>query len=287
MPFQVQVPAAQPVIMAAVAVAMPTPPGAVPTPMSAAAGGLGTAHMAAPVGQNLNSVQDFVQNTAMASDPGLLGQSQGVYIRQKFDLVEACGIEAKNKYDVRINDESGMQTMFIREESAACERICCGPNRHLVLYVHQGHDKLGTVIGQIHRSFGLPNCCCIRPKLVVTDGQGVEIGRIDDPFKCCDMDQIVYDKDGNKVYGVAGSICQIGMCCPCCGEVKFDVTNPADQEVGSINKIFGGCAEVMTGCNQFQCVFPTDANPQQKMVLLGATMGLDMSYFEKSKNNNH
>ena len=44
------------------------------------------------------------------------------------------------------------------------------------------------------------------------------------------------------------------------------------------------CAELCTGVNKFSATFPTRATPQQKMMILAATMGLDLAYFEKNKN---
>ena len=60
--------------------------------------------------------------------PGGLGTATGVHIEQVFDLLEVMsGCEAKNRYRVHpMNGTAvGPQTMFIREESDCCERICC------------------------------------------------------------------------------------------------------------------------------------------------------------------
>ena len=59
---------------------------------------------------------------------GGLGAATGVHIEQVFDMMEmVSGCEAKNRYRVHtMNGPAvGPQTMFIREESECCERICC------------------------------------------------------------------------------------------------------------------------------------------------------------------
>lgn len=57
-----------------------------------------------------------------------LAEADGVRIEQVFDLMEVVsGCEAKNRYRVKpmVGGVPGPQTMFIKEESDCCERICC------------------------------------------------------------------------------------------------------------------------------------------------------------------
>ena len=73
---------------------------------------------------------------------------EALIIRQEWAAMELCGCEAKNRYrvhksaaDKSARSASGENSMYINEESACLERICCGPNRSLTLVVHQGGDK--------------------------------------------------------------------------------------------------------------------------------------------------
>jgi len=85
------------------------------------------------------------------------------------------------------------------------------------------------------------------------------------------MDQRIYGVDGRQIYGAAGSVCQMGIFCPCLGTVEFDITGTNGQLTdGRISKIFGGCGEIMAGANNFRVRFPTGANPVEKMALIGA-----------------
>ena len=122
------------------------------------------------------------------------------------------------------------------------------------------------------------------------------------------MDQRIYGVDGRQIYGAAGSVCQMGIFCPCLGTVEFDITGTNGQLTdGRISKIFGGCGEIMAGANNFRVRFPTGANPVEKMALIGAlsfsavygfalrwpnkacgcgsgcTMLIDFEYFEKKQ----
>ena len=72
----------------------------------------------------------------------------------------------------------------------------------------------GCWVLQIHKSFGIPSLCCMRPEVMVFDADGGKIGSIEDPYACCVMNQKIFDIDGNQIYGVSGSVCQKGVMPP-------------------------------------------------------------------------
>jgi len=218
----------------------------------------------------------------------LLAQMAGMEIKQQVNVAElVTGCEAKNRYHIHNWDPNnphvpGPFCMLAREESAGFERICCKQNRHLALYVHEGQGEDAAVIMQIHKSFGLAMLPCCRPSVMIFDGQGNKVGSVDDPWHCCVMDQRVYDVNGNQIYGAAGSVCQVGICCPCLGAVEFDITDPVGNPTQAhISKVFNGCAEMMAKVNNFRVTFPQNASAAQKMALLGCTMLIDFEYFEQ------
>ena len=83
--------------------------------------------------QATNATLQTVPGTAPGAAPAAmsmagLAQADGVRIEQVFDLLEVVsGCEAKNRYRVMPMQGGvpGPQTMFIKEESECCERICC------------------------------------------------------------------------------------------------------------------------------------------------------------------
>ena len=196
---------------------------------------------------------------ASAFDNSALSLMGGMHINQVVDIGEmVTGCEAKNRYTCHEwspgQGNVGRQVFFIREESDGCERVCCKQQRHLSLYIHDGHDKTGNVIMQVHKSFGLAaGLCCCRPEVMIFDGNGEKVGNVENPWKCCTMDQRIFGPDGQRIYGAAGTVCQQGIFCPCLGSVEFALTDAHGQpNDGSIQKVFNGCAEVMAKANSFR-----------------------------------
>ena len=101
------------------------------------------------------------------------------------------------------------------------------------------------------------------------------------------MNNFVYDHNDTLKYKVEGSVCQIGMCCPCCGAVEFPVTNTNGQAVGLVSKRFDGLSEICLGTNKFTIDFPPEADANDRKLLLAATMLVDLQYFEQNKNNSN
>lgn len=219
-----------------------------------------------------------IQNMMGFGDP--LGDGP-LLIRQKIDLLEAVtGCEAKNRYSVN-EDE-----FFIREESDCLPRTFCGKNRPLKMYVHRGKNKEGDVLYVFDKSCHMDSPLpvpmpCMRPEMKIMNPEMEPIGRVYDQCSCCALTQQIFDKEDNRIYDVNGSLLQCGLYIPCCGNVDFDVTKVGDaEEKGKIAKIFGGCAELIAGVNQFQLDFPPAATGDQKALILGATMLADLQYFE-------
>ncbi len=246
--------------------------------------------MATPAQQTLAPQQLQMQRT----QGDAFNCAEAVVIKQEFNLVEVCGIEGKNYYrvhqsmaDPSYRKTDGQQLLFVREESECLERICCGPQRTLTLFAHAGYDKNAPTYIQMHKPFhlqGLQPCC--RPELHVNDGHGRPIGKIEDPCACCVMDQKIKDAAGQFRYGIAGTICQIGLCCPCCGDVNFHVTNGQGERVGEIKKMFDGCEELCLGTNKFKVIFPHNVTVEDRSLIFASAMLIDLQYFEVQKNNN-
>ena len=69
-----------------------------------------------------------------------------------------------------------------------------------------------------------------------------------------------------------------------CGDVVFSVKDMAGGPEGQIRKIFT-CGELCGLNNKFKVVYPPGAPQGDKALVLGATMLLDLQYFEQNKNN--
>jgi len=212
--------------------------------------------------------------------------SPKVLIKQEMALVEMCSCEAKQRYRISApgpENTEGPVFLYISEESQCLERICCGPNRSLTLKVHEGSSKDGPVVQTMHKDFSCQGCCCLRPSFRVFGQGGTNtIGSIEDPCRCCVMDQQIFNKDRNLLFTTYGSICQPGLCCPCCCDVGFDV-NKNGQKVASISKMALSCTEMFVKTNRFLINFEKINDPVEKRMLLSSAMLLDLEYFEQQK----
>mmetsp|Transcript_142861 Transcript_142861/g.252230 ORF Transcript_142861/g.252230 Transcript_142861/m.252230 type:complete len:236 (-) Transcript_142861:51-758(-) len=227
---------------------------------------------------------------SMGGDDIFRGQDK-VMVKQEFAVLECCGCEAKNRYRVTVpnGEEEGPEVFLYVDESSGClERICCSVNRSLTLNVHQGSTKEGQTVLSMHKPFHCQGCCFMRPMFLVYDGPegSAGIGKIEDPCRCCQMDQQIYDNKDTLLYTTYGSICQLGMCCPCCASVDFQVKKDG-TDVGLISKRPMTCGECLKKTNRFVIDFPKEAGPQEKKLVFAAAMLADLEYFEQNKNDNN
>jgi len=155
-------------------------------------------------------------------------------LTQVIKLVEMCGFEARNRY------VSGDGNFYIDEKSDCPQRCCASVNRELTLFGHAGPSEEAPVVLRMFKPYHLQGCCCCcRPEMHIdmpTDSKMVDIGRIEDPFRCCAVNQRIFDSNDELLYEVTGSICQRGACCSCCAEFHFDVNDPRGATVGAITK---------------------------------------------------
>merc|ERR1712031_13480 len=104
----------------------------------------------------------------------------------------------------------------------------------------------------MYKPYHLQGCCCCRPEMDIDLPDGTHIGHIDDPFKCCIMDQHIMDKEDDLRFVVTGHVCQCGTFCPCCADVEFSIDDDEGNEVGTITKPALTCKESCTQTNRFE-----------------------------------
>mmetsp|Transcript_33587 Transcript_33587/g.94332 ORF Transcript_33587/g.94332 Transcript_33587/m.94332 type:complete len:242 (-) Transcript_33587:139-864(-) len=211
-----------------------------------------------------------------------------VLIKQEWAALEMCSCEAKNRYRVsqpKDDNKEGDVFLYINEESNCLERICCSANRSLTLQVHEGSTKDGPVQQSMQKPFHCQGCCFLRPHFDVFDAGGAQIGKIEDPCKICTMDQKVYVGQGEaETFRTNGSVCQAGMCCPCCAEVKFEVQDSSSRAVAEIVKPPLDLTECCCATNRFLVDFKSVEGANERRMIFAAAMLLDLEYFEQNKN---
>lgn len=226
----------------------------------------------------------------MGSGNDLFKNSNKILIKQEWAAMETCGCEAKNRYRISVpqgETDEGDVFLYMDEESSCLERICCGPNRSLTLRLHEGKTKDDPIVQEMHKPFHCQGCCFMRPHFDVYAGKdgANKIGKIDDPFKCCQMDQQIYSKDDELLYTTQGSVCQLGMCCPVCFDVTFDILKN-ENKVGEIKKPPLNFTECCCATNRFLVDFQQIDDPEHRRMIFAAAMLLDLEYFEQQKGNN-
>jgi len=227
---------------------------------------------------------------AAMNDEIFLGAPK-IMIKQEFAMLEMCSCEAKNRYRVSIpnGEEEGTNIfMYIDEDSGCVERICCSVNRSLTLNAHQGATKDGPILMAMHKPFHLQGCCIMRPNFEVYAGpqqNNQRLGRIEDPCRFCMMDHQIIDSTGTTVLTTYGSVCQIGMCCPFCAPVDFQIKKDG-KDVGLISKRPMTCCEMLKKTNRFIIDFPKESNPAQRKLIFAAAMLADLEYFEQNGKDN-
>lgn len=98
---------------------------------------------------------------------------------------------------------------------------------------HQGrpkqYDRCAFAVCQTQhtRSIVLPcssvHCTCKRDFVYNMHIRG-RSGEIEDPCRCCSIDQIIKNVNGDPEFTAKGTICQLGFCCPCISDPSFAIS---------------------------------------------------------------
>lgn len=123
------------------------------------------------------------------------------------------------------------------------------------------------------------------------------IGRIYEPYKCCDPNFEIYNEQNVLKYVVAGDCCQCGIMCKSwgkCYETKFYIYDANNSErdpsnsIGSITRKNPGIAKALfTDADNFDVAFPDNASALEKLMIIGATLMIDYAFFEDEGGNDH
>jgi len=230
----------------------------------------------------------------------------GIFIKQKFDMLEAMtGCEQGNTYYVyplgKDGDKKGKKIFKAKEKSSCFAKQCmsgdCRPFQLKVNLEDESEELDNEPFLLLDRPCKCTFACCNRPELTVTyveDGKNEYVGKIRDPWTCCNIVNEIYDKDNNLKYKVEASCLQLGFHCkfPCeaCETIDFDIKTPSGEVISTIQKRSPGCiAAAVSDADNFSVNFPANASKEDKALIMSCAMFLDYRYFEekggKQKNN--
>ena len=236
-----------------------------------------------------------------------LAMSTGVLIRQQpqfFEQISGC--ESPNVYFVfSQSPQAGTKLLFkCKEYSECCERQCCSASvREFTMDIKHIANEMGlresfqNSFIRVHKPFKCTCFCLERPEMTANYSQGgTLLGRVRQPFTCCDPKFEIYDNSGSLKYYIYADCCQCGICCAnnFCGkmsEARFSIYNDANltQMVGSIVKKTATVSELLTSADSYQITFPVNALPNEKLLIIIAGLMIDYQYFEEKagENNNN
>ena len=227
----------------------------------------------------------------------------GVIIKQEPDLEEEkYGYERSNRYHVFGLCGQDYKYLFnCKERSGCCMRNCCPAEsrefnmavKHIATAANLDENFSAPYVN-IRKPFKCTCCCLERPEMLVSYGNNQPLGRIKQPFTCCDPVFTTYDNTGVIRNTIHADCCQCGLLCKnnFCGklsEVVFNVyagSNMLTSPVGSIVKKVATAAELVTSADSYQVNFPPQATPTDKMLLIVAGLMIDYQFFEEAASSN-
>ena len=231
-----------------------------------------------------------------------LALSPSVLIRQQpqfFEQISGC--ESPNRYFVfSQSPQTGFKMLFkCKEQSECCQRNCCSASMREFVMDIKHIANAGALNENFQNSFVHVNkpfkctCCCLeRPEMIANySANGELVGKVKQPFSCCDPIFTIYDNAGTMRYYIYADCCQCGLCCsgPCAkmSEVTFNIYRDANmgQPIGSIVKKIANFSELITSADSYQVNFPADARPNEKLLLIITALMIDYQFFEERAGN--
>lgn len=225
----------------------------------------------------------------------ILEESRGLFIRQRTDWLQALtGCTQETHFAVQNIDATyGAVMLRCSEKSDFCARQCLsGSCRPFKVYVTNCFD--GTTAMEIEREFTCTCFCAGRPfaNIYVFDdaGQRLQIGRISQPFTCCDYSFQISDHQNQQVYTLRTPLCQKALVCQCpcdeCQIVEFDVIDKEGVKVTNLLKTGKGCVKnAMTNSDNFAVRYVEKMPWNHRALLLASVIFLDFRMFEDKNRN--
>lgn len=216
-------------------------------------------------------------------------------------------------------DETAMaqaDTMYILENSNCCWRTCYRDGRPFNMEVFAGGEPGGPPVGSFLKPCGLPlnvnvpindkgdtcpvPCCCMLPKVDTKGPGGEDLGsesRYIQDINLC-VPKLQYSEKGQIVYVMKPETC-CGGCCVSCGcggkgciYIPFYFLDPNTgepmggytEQAPQIRKVWSGWKkECCSTADNFAIRFPQGIENNRKFGLLGMTMLIDFTVFERQQ----
>jgi len=232
----------------------------------------------------------------------------GVYVKQKFDLMEALtGCERENTYYVYARDKhdkdkkKGKKLFKYKEKSSFYERCLTGSCKPFKMKCKNEQQMAGDeYCMRCQKDCACTYLCFNRTKMVCwyteaenkNDAGEAVLGSCYDPWDCVNFSfKLLNEKDECK-YFIKASCCQcyFWMRCPCetCQLVVFKIhegDNAGANEVGELRRTGRDClkqAVMGDDADEFSVDFPDNSDWVSRAMLMNLVVFIDYTMFEDS-----
>jgi hypothetical protein len=146
----------------------------------------------------------------------------------------------------------------------------------------------------LERPFKCTCFCFDRPEMTARNLNTL-LGKVVEPFTCFNPEYHIKDSVGNTKWKIHADCCQCGICCRTgfgkCSDAIFPIYsgdkvefNPNSSE-GHIKKLRKGCMELVSDEDNFELIFPQNATPEDKLMLISTVLMIDYRFYEDNGNN--
>ena len=247
----------------------------------------------------------MVQQPAFIPHTEKIMQIPGIFVKQKLELLEVIsGCETENKYYVyekkpgKIKKANKKKLYKCKEKSGCYSRNCLSNDcRAFKLKIEnlgfQDEYDRECVVVEKECSF---TCWCLNRPFVnvfyTEDGSQTKIGKIRDPFDCCNYTFEVYDREDRIFAKVFTHCCQCGIwckgcCCEPCETVPFEVYDKEGKTIATLTKKNKDCFKSMiSDADNFGFDFPDYFDWEQRTLFMVTMVFIDYMMFEEHNRNN-
>ena len=227
-------------------------------------------------------------------------QQQGVFIKQKFELLEALtGCETENRYGIykyRPDGRAyGTPILKCKEKSSWLARNCLPSGcRGFEMICYDMGTQMEDVVMILRRPYQIVVGPCCRPKMDVflmdpATKAEVHIGSVLDNFDCCNFSFRGETPQQETRFHLEASCCQKAFWfkCPCdsCQKVTFDVYKGNKEE--KLDQVMtktgqGCCKNMFSDSDNFSVPFEPWMTFHDRCLLIACTLLIDYRMFEES-----
>jgi len=224
--------------------------------------------------------------------------SVGGWIHEESTFFQRCLCSSPGCRETKFIHHSGLPPKSLGEEDRHCCRIQDKPTSSFLT-----HEEINQNIVAVHEkenTCGPAFCCCL-PYLRTTDNEGRYMGET--KYVCDECifvpKFIILDKHGDPKFLLRPDTCCMGLCMvprfggrggKCC-RLPFLVRDPytfqpklsnTHEGKAQVTELWSGLVnEVCFKRHAYHVAFPSDATVEDKLVLIGSSILVDVAFFEQ------